>query len=71
MAKLSLDSKIKEIMRNPQGKEVLLKYAPGFATNPAVKMIQMMTLRKVMAYPEAAEFAANAEAIEKELAEIE
>ena len=34
-------------------------------------MIQMMSLRKVMAYPEAAEFAANAEAIEKELAEIE
>ena len=57
------------ILRCPNLLQV--KYAPGFATNPAVKMIQMMSLRKVMAYPEAAEFAANAEAIEKELAEIE
>lgn len=68
---LSLDSKIKEIMRDPQGKEVLLKYAPGFATNPAVKMIQMMTLRKVMAYPEAAEFAAHADEIERDLKAIQ
>ena len=71
MARLSLDSKIKEVMRDPQGKEVLLKYAPGFATNPAVKMISMMTIRKVMNYPEAAELAAHAEEIERDLAEIE
>ena len=54
---LSVDSKLKDILRNPEGKAIIEKYTPNLPTHPALKMIQMMSLRKLFSYPEAAEYA--------------
>lgn len=35
---LSLDSKIRDIMRSPEGKEVMEKYAPGSTKDPRMSI---------------------------------
>lgn len=67
---LSVDSKLKDILRNEQGKEVIKKYTPNLVSHPAMKLIQMMTLRKLFSYPEAAEYAGYVEEIDAELKAI-
>lgn len=64
---LSVDSKLKDILRNEEGKAVLAKWTPNLATHPAMKLIQMMTLRKLFSYPEAAEYASHMDDIDAEL----
>jgi len=44
---ISLDSKIKEIVDNPQAREIAEKHLPGITKNPMVKMAYGMTLRSV------------------------
>ena len=61
------DSKLKDILRNPEGKAIIEKYTPNLPTHPALKMIQMMSLRKLFSYPEAAEYAAHLDEIDAEL----
>lgn len=48
---LSLDSKIRDIMRSPEGKQVMEKYAPGSSTDPRMKMVGALTYRKLLSYP--------------------
>ena len=55
---LSLDSKIKDILRSPEGKAVMEKYAPGSTSNPSMKLVGAMTYRKLLSYPESAELSA-------------
>lgn len=50
---LSVDSKIKEIMKNPEAVKVLEKYSPGFSTNPQMKMVQGLTYRALAKFPQA------------------
>jgi hypothetical protein len=64
---LSVDSKLKDILRNPEGKAIIEKYTPNLPTHPALKMIQMKSLRKLFSYPEAAEYAAHMDEIDAEL----
>lgn len=52
MGKLSLDSKIKDIMRSEEGKAVLEKYSPGCTTDPRMKLVGGMTQRKLLSFPE-------------------
>ena len=40
---LSLDSKVRDIMRSPEGKQVMEKYAPGSSTDPRMKMVGALT----------------------------
>ena len=44
---LSIDSKIGDILANPQGKAVLDKHMPGFSTNPQMAMAKGMALKAV------------------------
>ncbi len=67
---LSVDSKLKDILRNEQGKAVIAKYTPNLVTHPAMKLIQMMSLRKLFSYPEAAEYASFVNEIDAELKAI-
>lgn len=67
---LSVDSKLKDILRNPEGKAVIMKYTPNLPTHPALKLIQMMSLRKLFSYPEAAEYAVHLDEIDAELKAI-
>ena len=64
---LSVDSKLKDILRNPEAKAILLQYTPNIATHPALKMIQMMSIRKLWSYPEAAEYAVHLDELDAEL----
>lgn len=68
---LSVDSKIKEILRNPEGKAVLEKWCPGFSESPALKMIQLLTFRKLLSFPESAELAAHIDEIDADLKAIQ
>ena len=67
---LSVDSKIKEILRDPKGKEVIEKWYPGFSQIPALKLIQMLTFRKLLSYPESAELAEHVDEIDADLRAI-
>ena len=64
---LSVDSKIKEIVRDPKGKEVINKWAPGFTDNPSLKLIQMLTFRKLLSFPESADLAPHIDEIDADL----
>ena len=44
---LSVDSKVKELMKNEAAAELIEKYAPGFKTNPQMKLVQALTFRKL------------------------
>ena len=64
---LSLDSKIKEIMRSPEGREVMEKWAPGSTKDPRMKLVGGMTYLKLLSYPESAELAVHADEIDEDL----
>lgn len=64
---LSVDSKIKEIMRSEAGKAVIEKYAPGFSQNPSIKLIQMLTFRKLLSFPQSAQLAPMIDQIDADL----
>ncbi len=64
---LSIDSKIRDIMRSPEGKAVMEKWAPGSSTDPRMKLVGGLTYRKLLSYPEAAETAAHIDEIDADL----
>lgn len=64
---LSLDSKIKEIMRSEEGKAVMEKWAPGSTKDPRMRMVGALTYRKLLSYPESAETAKHADEIDEDL----
>ena len=67
----SLDSKIKEIMKDPRASEVLEKYAPGSTKNPQMKLVGSLTLRKLASFPQAAYLQPHLEELDKALQAIE
>ena len=50
---LSVDSKVKELMKNEKAAEPLDSYAPGFKSNPQMKLVQSLTFRKLCSFPQA------------------
>lgn len=71
MGKYSVDSKMKELLRNPQTSAVLEKWYPGATANPSIKLVQAMTFRKVLAFPECAELATHIDEIDADLKAVE
>jgi len=67
----SLDSKIKEIMKDPRASEVLEKFAPGSLANPQMKLVGGLTLRKLASFPQAAYLQPHLEELDKALQAIE
>ena len=64
---LSLESKIRDIMRSPEGKLVMEKYAPGSSKDPRMKLVGALTYRTLLSYPESAEVAKFADQIAEDL----
>ncbi|MCC8105867.1 MAG: hypothetical protein LUG99_11235 [Lachnospiraceae bacterium] len=64
---LSVDSKVKDIMRSPEGKAVMEKWAPGSTSNPSMRLVGALTYRKLLSYPESAEVAVHLEEIDADL----
>jgi len=64
---LSLDSKVRDIMRSEEGKAVMEKYAPGSTRDPRMKLVGALSYRKLLSYPESAETAKFSEQIDEDL----
>jgi len=49
---LNENSKMREIRANPEAKAVLEKYSPGMWDNPQMKLVDHMSLKKLVAFPQ-------------------
>ena len=67
----SVDDKCKKLAKDPRAAAVVSKYSPGFTTDPQMKMVMGLTLRKLASFPQAKELADNLDAIDAELKAIE
>ena len=65
----SLDSKVKDILKNPAAAAVLDKYSPDASKNPQMKL--GLTLRKLASFPQSAFLQPHLEELDKELQAIE
>ena len=66
----TLDTKVGEILKDTRAVEVLERYAPGVSTNPMVGMASGMTLRSILAMPQAKQYGITEEMVQKVLAEV-
>jgi hypothetical protein len=66
----TLDTKLGEILKDTQAVEILEKYAPGVSKNPMIGMARGMTLKAVLAMPQAKQAGLTEDRVEKVLAEI-
>ena len=67
----SLDSKVKEILKDPRACEVLDKYTNGSSKNPQMKLVGGLTLRKLASFPQSAYLVPLLEDLERDLKAIE
>lgn len=67
---ITLDTTLGTLLDDPQAKAVLDQYVPGVSSNPMVGMLKGMTLEKLLALPQAAQFGLTTEKAEEMLAEI-
>ena len=67
----SLDSKVKEILKDPRACAVLDKYAEGASKNPQMKLVGGLTLRKLASFPQSAYLHPHLEELDAELKAIE
>ena len=65
---LTVDSKLKEIVKDPEAKAILEKWFPVDLESPTVKIAYGMTLRKCCSFPQVG---MSAEDFDKLAAEIE
>jgi len=68
--KFTLDTKLGVLLDNPQARPIIEKYLPGVSTNPLVGMVKGMTLKALLATPQAAQFGITKEKVETVLVEI-
>lgn len=66
----SLDNKLGDLLDNPLAKQVLENHAPGITTNSMISFVKGMTLRTLLAMPQAAQYNITTEKVEAVLAEI-
>ena len=66
----SLDSKVKDILKNPAAAAVLDKYSPDASKNPQMKLVGGLTLRKLASFPQSAFLQPHLEELDKELQAI-
>lgn len=66
----TLDTKVGDILDDTHALEVLEKYAPGASKNPMVGLAKGMTLKALLAMPQAKEAGITEEMVLKVLADI-
>jgi hypothetical protein len=66
----TMDTKVGEILNDTQAVEVLEKHAPGISKNPMIGMAKGMTLKAILAMPQAKQAGLTEDKVEKVLAEI-
>lgn len=68
--KVTMDTTLGKILDDPKAKAVLDQYVPGVSTNPMVAMVKNMSLTKLLALPQAAQFGLTTKKVEQILEEI-
>ena len=53
----SVDDKCKKLAKCPEAAAIITEYSPGFTTDPQMKMVMGLTLRKLASFPQAKELA--------------
>ena len=66
----SLETKVGEILKDPEAVKVIERYAPGVSKNPMIGLAKGMTLKSVVSMPQAKSAGLTEEMITKVLAEI-
>ena len=66
----TLDTKFGTLLENPQAKAIIDKHLPGVTTNPLVNIVKGMTLKMILAMPQAKQLGLTKEKVEKILLEI-
>lgn len=66
----TMDSKLGEIMKDTQAVAVMEKHVPGVSKNPMLMMAEGMTLKSIVAMPQAKQAGLTEDMVEKLLTEI-
>jgi hypothetical protein len=66
----TLDSKVGDILKDTKAVETLEKYVPGISKNPMIGMAKMMTLKSLLAMPQARQAGITEDMVNRVLAEI-
>jgi ribosomal protein S25 len=66
----TLDTKVGDILKDTGAVKVLEKYAPGVSKNPMIGLAKGMTLKTLIAMPQAKEAGITEDMVKKVLAEI-
>lgn len=66
----TLDTKVGDILKDTGAVKILEKYAPGVSKNPMIGLAKGMTLKALLAMPQAKDAGITKEMVEKVLAEI-
>jgi hypothetical protein len=66
----TLDTKVGELLKDGDAVKVFEKYAPGVSKNPMIGLAKGMTLKTLIAMPQAKEHGITEEMVSKVLAEI-
>lgn len=66
----TLDTKVGEILKDTNAMKVLEKYAPGISKNPMIGLAKGMTLKALLALPQAKEAGITEQMVLKVLADI-
>jgi len=66
----TLDTKVGDILKDTQALEVLEKYVPGVSKNPMIGLAKGMTLKALLAMPQAKDAGITEDMVTKVLKEI-
>lgn len=66
----SLDSKVGELLKDPEAVKIIERYAPGVSRNPMIGLAKGMTLKSVVSMPQARDAGLTEDMIKQVLAEI-
>ena len=66
----TLDTKVGDLLRDTHAVEVLERHAPGVSKNPMLGMASGMTLRSILAMPQAKQYGITEDMVQKVLTEI-
>lgn len=66
----TLETKVGEILKDTHAVEILEKHAPGVSKNPMLGLAKGMTLKAIIAMPQAKQAGLTEEMVTKVLAEI-
>ena len=66
----TLDTKVGELLKDAGAVQVIERYAPGISKNPMIGMATGMTLRSLLAMPQARQAGVTEEMVNKVITEI-